>query len=109
ISYGSLGAAIVKLVGLLLFIDGLVFAGGLLFAPVLAWLLMVPVSWFLFSLLFDLNSRDLVCSVVGLWVLRLLLWLLLVQIALVAGARAGGDRGGAAGERTVLVAGDRRG
>jgi hypothetical protein len=74
ISYGPVASAIVKLVGLAVFLEGLVFAGSLLTSPITVHLLLVPVSWLLFARLFDLDGRELLYSLVGLWMFHLLLW-----------------------------------
>jgi hypothetical protein len=74
ISYGPTGSAIIKLLCIAVFVEGLVFAGSLLAYPIIVRILLFPVSWYLFAVLFDLDPWDLVCSLIGLWVFHLLFW-----------------------------------
>jgi hypothetical protein len=57
-----------------------VFVGSLLAYPITVRILLIPVSWYLLAWLFDLNGRDLVCTIVGLWVFHIVLWLLYLVI-----------------------------
>jgi hypothetical protein len=74
ISYGPPLSAVVKLIGFLLFIGGLLLAGILVDYTFTAIIVLVPVSWFLMVALFDLDGWDLVTSIFGLWVFFLVLW-----------------------------------
>jgi hypothetical protein len=74
ISYGPTASAFVKLLGLVLFLEGTIFLGSLLFYPFTVRILLFPVSWLLLSVLFDLDGREMLCSMFGLWLFHLLLW-----------------------------------
>jgi hypothetical protein len=78
ISYGATGAAIVKLIGMAVFLEGLVFVGFLLGYPIPFHLLLVPLSWLLFAWLFRLDGKDMICSLIGLWMFHLVLWLVFI-------------------------------
>ncbi len=75
VPYGGLLSAVLKLLSIALFLEGVVFVGSLLTYPITVRILLFPVSWYLLAWLFDLNGRDLVCTIFGLWVFHLVLWL----------------------------------
>jgi hypothetical protein len=82
ISYGNLGSAMLKLAAISIFVEGLAFAGTLLGFPLLSRFLLVPVSWFLLSWLFDLDFVETFYSILGLGIIGgAINWLLLMILS----------------------------
>lgn len=77
ISYGNLWSAILKLAAITIFVEGLAFAGMMLGFPFLSMAILIIVSWFLFSLLFQLDVWETFYSLLGLWIIsRPINWLI---------------------------------
>ncbi len=81
ITYGYLSTAVLKLAAITLFVEGLAFAGTLLGYPLGTRLLLIPVGWFLFSLLFSLNFMETFYSILGLGIISSAInWLLTMVV-----------------------------
>ncbi len=66
ITYGNLWSAILKLAAITIFVEALAFTGSLLGYPIISRVALLPVAWFLFSFLFDLDFTETFYSIVGL-------------------------------------------
>jgi hypothetical protein len=65
ISYGLLSSAILKLAAIAMCVAGLSMAGDALGHPILGRLALVPIFWYMFSLLFDLDAWETLMSLMG--------------------------------------------
>jgi len=66
IAYGNFWPAILKLVAIIIFVEGPAFAGTMLGYPITSRVVLLPVVGFLFSYLFDLDFTDTFYSLLGM-------------------------------------------
>ncbi len=66
IAYGDLWSAILKMAAITIFAEGLAFAGTLLGFPLMSRLVLILVTWSLFSWLFALDFWETFYSILGL-------------------------------------------
>lgn len=81
IVYGNFWPAILKLAAIIIFVEGPAFAGMMLGYPISSRIVLLPVVWFLFSFLFDLDFSDTFYSLLGmLFVSAGINWLMIFLI-----------------------------
>jgi hypothetical protein len=82
LDYGPTSSALVKAVGLVLLVDSLWLLGSRWHYPVTSWLVLAPVASLLVMWLYGQKGWDAVITIVALFVIRLVLFLLLVLTVL---------------------------
>jgi hypothetical protein len=70
ITFGPLNSAVLKLASISVFSNALVLVGMLLGQPLIGWLVALVVSWYLFSLFFDLDLQETAVSIVLLGLIQ---------------------------------------